>query len=315
MRRLLYLTVTFALAAQQPHFRTEIRVVQVPVSVSDAKGANVEGLKASDFQVMDDGAPRSIKLDTFGTGAAPISLVIAIQTSAISKPAIAKVRRIGGMIVPLVIGRRGEAAVMTFDDQIDWSLNFTSNSDSIQKAVRSIEADASQKSPQAHMLDAVVDAADLMKERPGRHVLLLISESRDRGSHAHLDQAVEAVEREGVEVFAATYSAQGTSWIADPEDLPPPSGANYLAIFTEMARLGKTNHTLALTQATGGSDYSFLRERGVEKAIETFGVDVHSQYILSFPEEIAAKGMHRIDVSAPERTDVRIRARRAYWVD
>jgi hypothetical protein len=58
-----------------------------------------------------------------------------------------------------------------------------------------------------------------------------------------------------------------------------------------------------------------LRERGIEKAIETLGVDVHSQYILSFPEETAAKGMHRIDVSLPNRNDVRIHARRAYWVD
>jgi VWFA-related protein len=229
--RLLF-CVAFVLAAQQPPFRTEIRVVQVPVSVSDMKGANVDGLKARDFVVLDDGKAREITLDTFGTGAAPISLVIAIQTSAISKPAIAKVRRIGGMIVPLVIGHRGEAAVMTFDDELDWRLNFTSNPEAIQKAVRTIEADASQKSPQARMLDAVIDAADLMKERLGRRVLLLISENKDRGSHAHLDRAVEAVEREGVEVFAATYSAQGTSWIADPEDLPPPSGENYLTIFT-----------------------------------------------------------------------------------
>jgi len=307
---------TLCLAAQERSFRTEIRVVQVPVSVTDAKGANIDGLKARDFLVTDDGVPRRVALDTFGTGMAPISLVIAIQSSGISKPALSKVRRIGGMIVPLVIGRRGEAAVVTFDDEINWRLNFTASSEAIQKAVKTIEIGEGNKANlQARMLDAVVDAADLMKDRKGRRVILLISESKDRGSHAHLDQAVQAVEREGVEVFAATYSASGTAWIADPEDLPPPSGTNYLAAFTELFRLGKTNHALALTQATGGSDYSFLRERGIEKAIEALGVDVHSQYILSFPLEDAAKGMHEIAVSLPNRKDVRIRARRAYWAD
>lgn len=303
--------------AEDRSFRSETRVVQVPVSVRDAQGKNVDGLKARDFLVTDDGRPREIALDTFGTGMAPISLVIAVQTSGISRPALAKVRRIGGMIVPLVIGNRGEAAVVTFDDEVNWRLDFTGSSEAIRKAVRGLDFTPGDKANlQARMLDAVVDAADLMKTRKGRRVLLLISESKDRGSRAHPDQAIQAVEREGVEVFAATYSASATAWIADPEDLPPPSGPDYIAAFTELFRLGKTNHALALTQATGGTDYSFLREAGIEKAIEALGVDVHSQYILSFAQpEGTAKGMHEIAVSMPGRAGMRLRARQAYFAD
>jgi len=312
MKPRILLACAICVFAQDRPFRTEIRVVQVPVTVADRKGANVDGLKARDFSVLDDGVEQSISLDTFGTGVAPISLAIAIQTTGISKPALAKIRRIGGLIQPLVTGRRGEAAVLTFDDEINWHLNFTSDSEAIQKVIRSIDV---TEGTQARMLDAVVDVADVMKERKGRRVLLLISESRDRGSHAKLEDAIKAVEREGVEVFAATYSAQATAWTANPDDLPAPTGANYLAVFTELARLGKTNHAIALTQATGGIDYPFLRERSIEKAIETLGVDVHAQYILSFPQPAAADGMHRIDVSMPNRTDVRIRSRRAYWAE
>ena len=300
------------LLAQDRTFRTEIHVVQVPVTVTNQAGANIDGLKAGDFHVLDNGDERQFTLDTFGSGVAPISLAIAIQTSGISKPAIAKIRRIGGMIQPLVTGRRGEVAVLTFDDEIDWRLNFTSDADVLQRVIKKIDTGGLK---QARMLDAVVDAADVMKERKGRRVLLLISETKDRGSHAKLEQAIQAVEREAIEVFAATYSAQATPWTANPDDLPPPSGANYLAIFTEMARLGKTNHAIALSQATGGTNYPFLRERGVEKAIENLGVDVHAQYILSFPQTPGSEGMHRIDVSLPNRSDVRIRSRRAYWAE
>jgi VWFA-related protein len=300
------------LLAQERPFTTDVRVVQVPVTVTNQAGAHIDGLKAGDFSVLDNGEERRFALDTFGAGVAPISLAIAIQTSAISKPAIAKIRRIGGMIQPLVIGRRGEAAVLTFDDEINWHLNFTSDSEAIQKVIRQIETG---DPAQARMLDAVVDVADAMRDRKGRRVLLLISESKDRGSRANLEDAIQAVEREGIEVYAATYSAQATSWIANPDDLPPPSGSNYLAVFREMSRAGKTNHTIALTQATGGASFSFLRERGIEKAVEMLGVDVHAQYILSFPQPAYAEGMHRIDVSAPKRGDVRIRARRAYWAE
>jgi len=301
-----------AAVAQDRPFRTEIRVVQVPVTVSNEKGAHVEGLKPADFKVFDDGHPRQIALDTFGTGFAPISLAIAVQTSGLSKPAVAKIRRIGSLIVPLVIGRRGEAAILTFSDDIQWRLDFTGDSQAIQKTIRGIPTGESN---QAHLLDAVVDVADAMKERKGRRVLLLISESRDRGSRVKLEDAIRAVEREGVEVFAATYSAQATAWTARPEDLPPPTGTNYFAVFTEMARMGKTNHTIALTQATGGAQYPFLHEQTIEKAIETLGVDVHAQYILSFPQPAGAEGMHEITVSLPNRADVRIRSRQAYWAE
>jgi VWFA-related protein len=316
-RRLTILAVWGASAAifagaQERPFRTEIRVVQVPVSVADARGRNVEGLKARDFLVLDDGAPQQIELDTFGTGVAPISLVIAIQASAASTPAMVKIRRIGGMIQPLIIGHRGEAAVLTFDNQIRWRQDFTSESDLIQASVRNLRATSQT---QARLFDAVIEAAVRMKDRKGRKVVLLISETRDRGSEARLEHAIEAVEREGVEVFAAPYSAQANAWIAKPEDLPPPSAPNYLAIFTELSRLAKTNDTQALTRATGGSEYPFLRERAIEKAVESLGVEVHSQYILSFPPLAAKKGMHQIEVSLPNRSGLSLRSRQAYWAD
>jgi VWFA-related protein len=262
--------------------------------------------------VLDDGMKREITLDTFGSGAAPISLVIAIQSSGISSAALARIRRIGSLIQPLVIGHRGEAAVVVFDEDIQWLRDFTSDTEAIQATIRDLKVGAPM---QARMFDTVLDAAERMKARKGRRVLLVISESRDRGSRAHLEDSLQAVEREGVEVFAASYSAYATAMTAHSGELPPPSGANYLTVFNELARLGKTNHIQALTQATGGSDYPFLRERAVEKAVEKLGAEVHSQYILSYPQRAVSTGMHQIEVTVPERHDLRIRSRRAYWAE
>jgi hypothetical protein len=44
-------------------------------------------------------------------------------------------------------------------------------------------------------------------------------------------------------------------------------------------------------------------------------MEVHSHYILSFPQRTNAAGMHQIEVSVPSRSDLHIRARRTYWVD
>jgi len=86
-------------------------------------------------------------------------------------------------------------------------------------------------------------------------------------------------------------------------------------VIIELARLGKTNVIQALTTATGGSDYPFLKERGIENAIEKLGAEVHSQYILSFPQRDNTPGPHLIEVSVANRNGLRIRSRRTYWAD
>lgn len=282
-----------ALVAQETPIRVQTKLVEAPVSVTTGDGKFVEGLTARDFRVLDDGVEREIAADVFDGGAARISLVIAIQTSAVPKPAMETIRRIGGMIQPLVIGRRGEAAVMTFDREIAWARDFTADSRAIQRAVQEVE----NGSPlEAHLYDAVAAAADRLREREGRKVLLLISDNRDRGSDTKPEEAVGAVERAGIEIFAAHYA-------------PPPNASPW----GTKPKAPDAIQTLA--EATGGRDYPFVKAGGIEKAIEDLGVEIHSQYIVSFPQPSDSGGRHRIIISAPNRGDVSLRWRQAYWTD
>jgi VWFA-related protein len=234
------------------------------------------------------------------------------------------------MIQPLVIGPRGAAAVVAFDSKIRWLQDFTSDDTKIQDTVENLKAGSAME--QARMLDAIAAVANRMKDLKGRKLLLLVSESRDRGSETTFQQAMEAVERQGIEVFGVHYSAQATTWIAKPKDLPdlssPPTipidpsdepecfcAVSILPMVFEMARLGKTKPIQALTEVTGGSDYPWERERGIDNAIEKLGLEVHSQYILSFLRPENGIGMHEIEVLVPNHSDLRIRSRRTYWAD
>jgi VWFA-related protein len=310
---LVFLPALFARGEDQREdaaFHTESKVVQVPVSVTDARGHSVEGLAAADFIVLSDGVRQQITLDSLDTGVAKISLVVAIQTSEISKPALTKIQRIGGMFQPLVTGTEGEVAVVSFDDHITWLQDFTHDSAAIENSIRNLKPGAYK---QARMFDAISEIADHMKQRPGRRILLLISETRDRGSQLKLADAMEAAGREGLEIFGAYYSAYATTWIARPEDLPAPEGPDFLAVFTELGRLGSINAMDALTQYTGGRDYPFLKERGIESSVEKLGTELHSQYLLSFTPSDNKKGLHRIDVSIVDRGDLHVHARKSWW--
>ncbi len=316
-------------SAQEPPFRVQTRIVQVPVSVTNQSGESVDGLSAQDFTVLDNGIRQEkVRVDDFSTGLAPISIVILIQTSEASKPALMKINRIGGMIQPLITGERGAAAVVTFDQNIRWLQDFTSDDNQIRAALKNLRA---SRSEDARMIDAIAETAARLKERSGRRMLLVIGESRDRGSNARFERVRELIERESIEVFGIHYSAYATAMVAKPEDLPesspmvmsgdpndwPPSPptVNLLAIGAELARLAKVKPIEILAQVSGGFDEIFTKETSLQRALGKLGSEVHSQYVLSFPQTSPSQGIHQLEVTVPAWRGVHVRARRTYLAD
>ena len=93
--------------AQRPSSDTTVSLVVVPATVSGSDGRCVRGLTGADFLLIDNERPRPVRVDE---ETSPISLVIAIQSSSISAPALAKIRKIGSLVEPLLILQGGEAA-------------------------------------------------------------------------------------------------------------------------------------------------------------------------------------------------------------
>jgi VWFA-related protein len=321
VRPLVFLALALPLFAQQEPepatIRANVPLVLAPVTVTDKKGNFIDGLTVEDFRLTDDGVPQRIRMDTSDTVLAPISLVILIQSSGISTPALARIGRVGGMIKPLVTGDRGQAAVVVFDDEVRVRLDFTRDSDQIRAAFEGI---ASRSMRTARLIDAVAEGVKMLDTRSpnNRRVMLILSESRDRGSKTKLKAAIEMAQRAGVIVYPATYSVQASTFASKPQDAPPmPGGSQTVDIlggFAEMARFAKANAADGLAQATGGHHLSFLTLDSLESTITRAGEELHSQYLLSFvPAENAKEGFHQIQVAVPSHPDALIRVRQGYW--
>jgi VWFA-related protein len=199
------------------------------------------------------------------------------------------------------------------------------------------------------MLDAVHESIERLQQRSNsRRVLLLISESRDRGSETALDQVAVAAQTAGVTVYAATYSAFKTGFTSkssptgelqtarpgapmdenstvsgepprcnpagcpDPPLPPQEHRVDILGGMGEIIRLGKTNTTEALAKGTGGAIFPFTRLKGLEEAIQRLGAELHSQYLLTFTPDNFTDGYHRLEVRV-DGSDFRVRARPGYW--
>lgn len=309
------------LLAQEPQSSTTIRanvpLVLAPVTVTDKKGNFIDGLKVEDFRLTDNGVPQQVRVDTSDTVLAPISLIVLIQASGISAPVLARTEQVGGLIKPLVVGDRGQAAVIEFDDEIRVRTDFTADSSVIRTA---FEGTRSRSIRTARLIDAVIEGVKMLDTRPSnnRRVMLILSEARDRGSKSKLGEAIEFAQRAGVTVYPATYSVQASSFVSKPENSPPmPGGDNNVDLLggaIELGRIGKANVAAALARSTGGSHLSFLTLASLEKAISRAGEEIHSQYLLSFtPTSSTKEGFHQIQVAVPSRPDAVIRVRLGYW--
>jgi VWFA-related protein len=348
MRRVVLFALAASIAAhlspQEPRFDVRSRLVLVPVTVTDLKGRSIDGIEAPDFQLFDNGRLQKAVVDTFDTGVAPIALIVAVQSSGISEAVLEKVRKVGAMIGPLITGEGGCAGVVSFAERVMWLQDCTKDADAVDRAFHELRAGECKE---GRMLDAVQSAVECLRRQPNaRRVLLLISESRDRGSEAALDEVTAAVQSAGVTVYAATYSAFKTAFTSKapvsrpkrplkpktpndetgtvngnppgrfnpwPKIPPPEQQVDVIGGIGELARLGKTNTTEALTKSTGGTTFPFTRQKALEEAIGKLGAELHMQYVVSFVPETSAPGYHTLEVRLVRPGEFRIRARPGYW--
>jgi hypothetical protein len=147
-----------------------------------------------------------------------------------------------------------------------------------------------------------------------RSVIVIIGESRDRGSKEKLDDLLGKVQRAGVTVYSLTYSAYLTPFTTKPEDYAPTGGGGLLAAITETARLAKANAVKELTDATGGWRLSFQTKPKLENDLIRLGGEIRRRYYLSFvPPSDEAPGYHRLEVHIKRRPDAVVHAKPGYW--
>ncbi|HYV63899.1 MAG TPA: VWA domain-containing protein, partial [Bryobacteraceae bacterium] len=84
------LVVAAALAQDRPTFRIKVDMVVLSFTITDNKGKYVNGLKPSDFKILEDGIPQ--KLSTFSEGNKP---PVEIAADGTAKPIVVDVNGAG----------------------------------------------------------------------------------------------------------------------------------------------------------------------------------------------------------------------------
>jgi hypothetical protein len=87
-------------------------------------------------------------------------------------------------------------------------------------------------------------------------------------------------------------------------------------ILKDVKYIFKDNPIELFTKGTGGGEFPFYRQRGLEEAISKIGEELHSQYVITYsPNNKLEGGFHQILVEVDHRPDVkRVVTRPGYWL-
>ena len=305
MRALALFLLTAAIACAQ--FKSTAALVIAPTTVTDSKGKYIDALDPADLVLYDNGVRQPIQVDESYN---PISLVVAVQTSANSAAILDKLGTSGILFTDLLAGDRGETALVTFSDEVRTLRDFTASSDILAAGLGSLHVQGTG----AVALEAVMRSlAMLAKRKSGRRrILLVIAEKRDRSSKVKFPVVLREAQRQNVLIYWLSYSPfLEQSAAQTPAEAGP---QNLLNVFTEMDQQGKPDNSVELTRATGGRALRFLKKEALEEAIQAISGEVHGQYIVSFtPPEGKAGQYHAIRIEVRGHPEWTARTRAGYW--
>ncbi len=310
MRILLSLLLSAMMIAQTADIplRSNVQLVVAPTVITDRHGNFIRGLTADDLVLYDNNVPVKIHMDDEGL---PISFVLAIQTTLSARDVLEKLHNQTSLIAPLLTGQEGDAAVIAFADAPYVIQPFSADAAVVEDRIENLEVTGDGGSS----IDAVVKALSLLSRRHGdrRRVVLLLSERHDRTSKTKLDQAINAAQLANVTVYAVTFSPFLAPF-TNREPMPATSDMNLTGVFAEMKHAGQKDVGAAFAGATGGREFSFVRQKGLEEAVEKIGADLHGQYLVSFqPQNLRPNEFHRIKIAVRGHPDYNVRTRLGYW--
>jgi VWFA-related protein len=311
---LLFLLLCGGAVSQEITLHSQSNVVIIPALVKSANGEVVYGLGPKDFVVEDDGVEQTIRVDEAAEGSA-VSLVVAIQRGRRADYEFPRIRGLSAMLDPMVEAGLGSVAIVEFDSQVQLAQDFSSNSERTAGTLKELQPGDGG----AAILDAVDYSVKMLEKAPKerQRLLLLISETRDHGSQAKVEDVVAEIGQSNTTVYALAFSPSRSNVLDTMRGNninEMHEGVDFLDLGYRVVQAMRKNTPETIAAMTGGEFESFATGKGFEAHMIDFTNHVHSRYLLSIEPKSPHEGLHQIRVRLRDVGDRVVLARSSYWV-
>lgn len=297
MRVVAAVVIAFAATAaahQDPPqvLRASVEAVRVDVTVTDSRGIFVEGLKADDFEVRDNGRVQPITV--FSPGPSPLRLAVLLDVSNSMMRHTGRMRAAAGAVIASLnpddlaavgsLMKPGPLRAVHADLRRDLSLLTLGEGSPIWKAIR--------------------DAAATLALVPGRRAVLIATDGEDTGDFLRVLGPKTTLPRE----FQDFYLRQ----IPTGKDAAGTLDGGIVQLYVLAvpgARINRVLRDLALD--SGGRVFTVGERDDVGQLAAGWTHELRQQYILGYAPPEADGELHRIEVRV-KRAGLSARTRRTY---
>jgi Ca-activated chloride channel homolog len=262
----------------QATFKSGVDLVTLSVAVRTDKGRVVRDLQSEDFTVLDSGRPT--KIVDFYVGDSPISLAILLDISGSMAVGgnMDRAREAVNVATMNLRGGEDEAALFTFDSELQQVVEFTKDLDHVRRV--SLKGTPWGKTS---LYDAIGDTATSVSERANRHrALLVITDGVDTGSRFTAAQVSAVASSIDVPVYLLT--------VVTPLDHP---GTEFEV--TSDGRSAQTATLDDLARWTGGDMRIASTPAHISMAVQDLFTELRHQYLISFEPRIRP-GWHPLEI-------------------
>jgi VWFA-related protein len=294
--------------------KVNVNVVQLFFNVKDKKGGLIPNLAKTDFEILEDGKPQTIKYFAAESNL-PLTLGILIDSSGSQGRVLDMEKQVGGNFLAEILREKDLAFVIGFDVNVDLLQDFTSSVPALKRGMDSARINTgggggvipgmgggpvpTANGPRGTLLyDAVYLAAhDELAQQVGRKAMILLTDGEDQGSQLKLTDAIEAAQKSDSIVYVLLCADRGFY------------GGGFGIGYSGDSQMKK------LTSETGGrvievgNKYDKLKD-----AFDQISKELRSQYNIGYsPINAKLDGTFRKVEIHPKDKDYKIQSRLGYY--
>src|ERR1700731_2771643 len=271
--------------------KVDVKLVNVYVTVSDAHGAPVAGLKKKNLKLQEDGRDQTISVFD-KESALPLSIALAIDTSLSTRRDLPLEQVSAKRFAHAILRPLDALSVYAFSEVVQQATSFTSDLKRVDAGIDHIRVGAATA-----LFDAIYLVSRALDHRQGRKVIVLITDGGDTVSKVDYKEALRAAE----EAEALVYSI-----IVVPIEA------------SAGRETGGEHALIQLSEDTGGKYYYAKSASQLDDAFRKIGDELRTQYLLAYypSQRTSFSEFRRIQVNvsgSSDAADYRVRHRAGYY--
>jgi Ca-activated chloride channel family protein len=275
---------------QEPAISVDVKLVNVFVTVTDANGAPARTLTKDNFALFEDGVPQAISVFS-RESQLPLSIVMAVDASLSTKKDLKLELVSARKFAHEIMRPQDSLALYQFSEVVEELVPFTADLKRIDAGIERVHVRSATA-----MYDAIYLGAEALYKRPGRKVMVIITDGGDTMSSTSYQEALRAAQQSEATVY---------SMIVVP--IEASAGRD----------LGGEHALIQLSHDTGGKYYYADTLPRLERAFQQISEELRAQYLLAYypVRRIAESDFRkiRVELKGPATEGLKARHRAGYF--